>query len=545
MSEHSNAFDVPIGPELLPDNGTADGDRWDEVLATAPLPPVPPLLPVTTGPPIDGAGLLAAVAGHFREYIVTVADADHDLLALWAIHTHLVVECYTSPRLQVDSPMPGSGKTTVLEHLQRLACRPIQMASLSSPALLTRMLDKEMRTILIDEADRSLDPDKDGVKELFAVINSGYKRGATRPVLVPVKGGGWDVAEMPTYAPVALAGNNPNLPDDTRTRIIRVLLLPDLDGRATESDWEQIEDDAAALVGRIASWADQVRDAVRDCRPVLPEGITGRFREKWGPLRRIAELAGGRWPAVVDAMALQDKEQFEMDKEDGLIKERPAILLLKHLFEVWPEGETFWPTADIITALVFKHPTVWGDAGPFGKELTAQRLGRMLASSYKVNSTRIANSGPRGYTYASLSAVWRRMRVGPPVETGGTGSTGETGRPASPASPVQPDSPDHMEALPKPVGTPGPVVDESSTTDCEYCGRPATGPDGFCDLDDDDHRKARRMMGRPRAGDGEDVGHRDVERNSRTPASNWGTPSSPGGTLSVADLMVPQPLAGP
>jgi hypothetical protein len=85
------------------------------------------------------------------------------------------------------------------------------MAALSSPALLTSMLDVGTRTVLIDEADRSLSQDKDGVGELIAVLNSGYKRGGTRPVLGPVKGGGWDAKEMP-FAPVAMAGNNPTSP---------------------------------------------------------------------------------------------------------------------------------------------------------------------------------------------------------------------------------------------------------------------------------------------------------------------------------------------
>jgi hypothetical protein len=115
----------------------------------------------------------------------------------------------------VDSPIPESGKTTVVEHLHRPCFRSVQMASLSSPALLTRMHDAEQRTILIDEADRSLNPDKEGVADLLAVLNSGYKRGGTRWVLVPAKGGQWEVNEMPTFAAVAMAGNNPNLPEDT------------------------------------------------------------------------------------------------------------------------------------------------------------------------------------------------------------------------------------------------------------------------------------------------------------------------------------------
>lgn len=52
---------------------------------------------------------------------------------------------------------------------------------------------------------------------------------------------------MSTYGPVALAGNSPNLPDDTRSRCITVLLLPDLDGTVADSDWQHIEEDALAL----------------------------------------------------------------------------------------------------------------------------------------------------------------------------------------------------------------------------------------------------------------------------------------------------------
>jgi hypothetical protein len=162
---------------------------------------------------IDGNELLEKIRDWLATYISTMTESDLDLLTLWAAHTHLVVECYTTPRLQLDSPVPESGKTTCLEHLHRLCMRSVQMASLSSPALLTRMLEAEQRTILIDEADRSLNPDKEGIADLLAVLNSGYKRGGSRPVLVPAKGGQWEGREMPTFAAVAMAGNNPNLPE--------------------------------------------------------------------------------------------------------------------------------------------------------------------------------------------------------------------------------------------------------------------------------------------------------------------------------------------
>lgn len=415
------------------------------VPGSAPVAPSAPDAPVSLGGPArtgaapSGTSPLDLVRDWLARFVCPMTEADLDLLTLWAAHTHLCMETYTSPRLVLDSPVPGSGKTTVLEHLERLCLSPVQMASVSSPALLTRLLDAGLRTLLIDEADRSLSPDKEGIADVLAVLNSGYKRGASRPVLVPVKGGGWDAAEMSTFAPVVMAGNNPRLPEDTMSRTIRVLLLPDLHGVVEESDWELHDEDARALGDTLAVWAEGVRDYVRTNRPPLPDGIKGRARERWAPLKRVATAAGGRWPQAVDEMAVKDKEQADMDKEDGMIRERPAVLLLRHLHDLWPQGEPFAPTADLLSSLIAQHPGEWGINSPFGKALTAQRLGRMLATSYGVNSARLDRTGPRGYTRGSLAMTWARMGVSdlaevpapvpndPPQRTGASGATGSTG----------------------------------------------------------------------------------------------------------------------
>ena len=377
-----------------------------------------------TAPPLDD------VRAWLERFISTVTDEDLDLLALWAAHTHLCEETFTTPRLLIDSAVHGSGKTTVLEHLQRLCVHPVQMAALSSPALLTRMLDAGIRTILIDEADRSLSKDKEGVGELLAVLNSGYKRGGARPVLVPVKGGGWEAKEMPTFAPVAMAGNNPNLPDDTRSRAIRVLLLPDIDGAIEDSDWEILEEAALVLGGRLAAWASAVRDAVRATRPELPEKVRGRARERWAPLKRVAAAAGGRWGEVVDRMAVEDVERFEAEKDEGIVQQKPAVLLLAHLHEVFGDKEVFVPTSRLIDRLVDAHPEIWGELSAYGKRLTAQRLGRMLVQSYNVHSARVDDV--RGYSRASLSTAFRRF-----------GMTAN-----KPAGPIEPAEPAELRGVP-------------------------------------------------------------------------------------------------
>ena len=368
---------------------------------------------------VDGNLLLVEVREWFGRFLKTVNDSDLDLLALWTVHTHVALETYTTPRLLIDSPVPGSGKTTCVEHLSRLCLNPVQMATLSSPAMLARMLDAGMRTLLIDEADRSLSPDKDGIGDLLAVLNSGYKRGATRPVLVPDGKYGWTFRELPTFSPVAMAGNSPHLPEDTRQRVIRVLLLPDHAGLVEESDWELIEPEATELAGRIAAWAEANRAEFKDTRPPMPEGIMGRFREKWQPLKRVAAVAGEGWPDVVDHLAVQDREQVEMDRDDGMITKRPHVVLLEHLAQVWPaDGTPFVPTVVLVEDLVAAHPTVWGRDSAYGKDLTVQRFGRMLATSYKVNSRqRPDGDRARGYTLAGLLPVWRSMGVTPPPGT--------------------------------------------------------------------------------------------------------------------------------
>jgi hypothetical protein len=59
-----------------------------------------------------------------RRFLVVIDPLDLGLLVLWIVSTHLALELYTTPRLLLDSSMPGSGKTTALDHMSRLTCNP-------------------------------------------------------------------------------------------------------------------------------------------------------------------------------------------------------------------------------------------------------------------------------------------------------------------------------------------------------------------------------------------------------------------------------------
>jgi hypothetical protein len=343
----------------------------------------------------------------FARFIYVVNETDLDVITLWTVHTWLCEETYTTPRLLIDSPVPGSGKTTLLEHLGKLSRKPIQMASISSAALLGRITKDGIRTLLLDEADRSLDPKRPGVQDLIALLNSGYKVGATRPVLV---GKNWDVEEMPTFAPVAIAGNTPLLPDDTRSRCIVVRLLPALEGGVEPSDWEYLDSEAKALAEVIEGTAERFREQVRHARPLLPDGCVNRLKERWNPLKRIAWVAGSGWSDKVDELITEDIEGSKDQAENGELQVSLNLHLARDLHAVVGESAGFFQASKVIPLLIRHNPEVWSSRSHYGKDLTAQRFGQLLHKAYGVRSQRISE-GLRGYNSAQFTHIWRQLGI--------------------------------------------------------------------------------------------------------------------------------------
>lgn len=350
-------------------------------------------------------------------YVSTMHEEDLDILTLWILHTHFIGELFTTGRLLLDSPVPESGKTTVLEHMSYLALDPVQASSISSGSLIPRLLDSRPRTILIDEADRALSPDNPNAKEIIATVNTGYKRGGSRPVLIPTEGGGWEAKEMSTFGAVAMAGNNPELAADTRSRTIRVLLMPDTLGTVEESDWEFLEPDAHDLKEKIASWAADNGETLRTLRPEMPEGVKGRLRECWSPLIRVGALCGDGWQRRAEHLAVRALEFRRAEVESGLRADPPKILMLRAMYDNWPEGEERWQTEDIIAMLAAENPSLWEEDRFKGqKRVTAQAIAKTLSGSFglrtRQGTTRADRS--RAYHRSDFDPVFVRMGIAPP-----------------------------------------------------------------------------------------------------------------------------------
>lgn len=116
-SKRENMTEARTSTDALAAMPVAPSAPVDPVLNGDPNAPVEPPAPLD---PVQNRAL-DEVRGWLARFITPMRETDLDLLTLWAAHTHLVTETYTTPRLVLDSPTHGSGKTTVLEHLQGTA----------------------------------------------------------------------------------------------------------------------------------------------------------------------------------------------------------------------------------------------------------------------------------------------------------------------------------------------------------------------------------------------------------------------------------------
>ena len=173
------------GPSKKPDSSTEideDQTPWPE--------------PVTDiGPVLDTA--LEQLEKH-----VVASRAFLATMVMWALHAHRIHQdkCAPTkaPRLAIQSPAKGSGKTTALECLECLVPNGLMAASIT-PASLFRAIEAMNPTLLLDEADNVVT--KNSNPDLLAILSGGHnKKGAYVIRNVPREDGGWEPYEFPTFA---------------------------------------------------------------------------------------------------------------------------------------------------------------------------------------------------------------------------------------------------------------------------------------------------------------------------------------------------------
>lgn len=259
-------------------------------------------------------------------------NEDPHLAATWVAHTYLYRELRESPRLLLTANQYGSGKTNTANHVARLAWRGQRLlgSSLTMNQLRTFVGTDVIGTCVFDEMqDRLTDKGSPGRSDLVAIVKDGYKSGATMPVTTQSKGGGHQVELVDIFAPVAFVGNR--LPDalsgEEQSRCLALTLRRSPE-QVTEYDDDEHGEEVQALVEQIQAWADSVRGGAR-VEHGLPQQVTGRARELWRPLKRVALLSGsGTWAQIIDLLAADYVEQMQAIAEERTHQSSEAERLL-------------------------------------------------------------------------------------------------------------------------------------------------------------------------------------------------------------------------
>jgi putative DNA primase/helicase len=338
---------------------------------------------------VCGARVLDEISKAFSRYIVLPAGAA-DVLALWCAHAHGFKAFLCSPRLNIQSPERGCGKTTARDVVGVFVPRPLLTENMTV-AVLFRVVAAQSPTILADEYDAWL---KDN-EELRGVFNAGHRRGAT---VYRCEGNNNDVRAFAAFAPAVLCGIGA-LPGTLHDRSIVIRLerakpgevVNRFDSRQTQNEHE--------LCRKLSRWTADNFARLESVDPKLPDGVFNRLADNWRPLFAIAEIAGGDWPQRAAVAFTKLTAKADMDAE-GI-----GIMLLADIRDIFDRTEADpIPAADLVEALVEMEDRPWPELS-HGKPITKVKLSRMLKRSKSSQRRSATGRQPSKVTTGAASTM--------------------------------------------------------------------------------------------------------------------------------------------
>jgi hypothetical protein len=234
-----------------------------------------------TGVLIDGEDLFDRVQSFLLRFVSYPLHAASVAHLLWIVHSHLMEAWFSTPRLAVLSPEPGSGKSRLLEITALLVPRPLLSVKSSTAYVLRKIADQANRpTVLFDEIDTIFGPLAHGNEDLRAVINAGYRRGF-KVGRCSTERGKIVTEELDPYGAVAMGGLG-DLPDTIMSRSVVIRMRKPAPEQKVEQFRPRLhEAEGFQLRDALADWAEGVVDQACEAEPVMPAGITYRHEDVW------------------------------------------------------------------------------------------------------------------------------------------------------------------------------------------------------------------------------------------------------------------------
>ena len=342
-------------------------------------------------PTMPLATLLAMIHTFIRQFVVLTDEQAH-AIALWVAHTYLFDAADATPYLSITSAVKRSGKTQLLEVLEFVVHRPWLTGRVSA-AVLTRKVDAERPTLLLDESDATFNQESDNSEALRGLLNSGYRASGTSSSCVG-QGGGLSYKDFSTFCPKAIAGIG-SLPDTVRDRAIVITLKRRTRDETIQRFRQRLaRGEAAPIRDELARWASAaVLEVLRVAEPALPGTLNDRAQDVWEPLLAIADLAGGEWPRLATEAATTLAGSFE-DDDIGV----ELLSDIRNLLETLPPGDDFVATTVLLEYLVALDERPWATWRKAAQPLTGHGLRRQLQPfGIRPDRGTVAGAKVRGY----------------------------------------------------------------------------------------------------------------------------------------------------
>lgn len=347
--------------------------------------------------PVDGAELLEDLTTIIRRHVIADPPTVH-AAALWAAFTWFIDVVDVAPIANITAPEKRCGKTVMLGVLARLTCRPLAVSNIA-PAALFRALELWTPTLLIDEVDAFLAEHE----EARGILNAGFTRDSA--FVIRCVGDDHIPTRFNVWGAKALCGIG-KIADTLADRSIPLRLRRKLAGERTTKIRHADQAAFAELVGKLARFAIDNREAVRMARPAEIDGLNDRANDCWEPLLAIAEVAGGNWPRLARQSAVT---------LHGLEEEAPSIgaELLASIRDAFDSRRTDrLSTADLLEVLAEDEEAPWA-AWNRGKPMTPHQLAKRLSEfGIKPTTFRVGLKTPKGYKLEQFEEAFKRYLPG-------------------------------------------------------------------------------------------------------------------------------------
>lgn len=350
--------------------------------------------------PINPAILLTDIAVTIRRFIVCCEEVSH-AVALWIAMTWFIAEVRVAPLAVITAPEKRCGKTLLLSLLSRLSARAITASSIS-PAALFRSITAWSPTLLIDEADALM---KDN-EELRGLLNSGHTRDSA--YVIRTVGEDFTPTKFSTWGAKALAGIG-HVADTLMDRAIILELRRKLAHEKVERMRYAEPGLFEKLQSKLARFADDYSDKVRQAQPPLPNSLNDRAQDNWEPLLAIAMTASNEWLEIGTkaALKLSGGESASQTIGTELLADIQVIFEGRQVNRI--------STVELISALCANDEKAWLTYNKGVPIKPRQIASKLKAYSIQSKTIRICDGTAKGYEKDQFTEAFSRYVPSPPI----------------------------------------------------------------------------------------------------------------------------------